>query len=199
MLNKGGASDRVPLSQLQPLSHWLAPRAVKHYNWSVLAEVDEKLRNSSSAFLYLLEATFYIAVGLFLSVAALGELVGAAAILWRGVAGGTLAGYGLQVLDQLLIVLVLVEILHTVRISIRSKEIIIEPFLIVGLIASIRRVLVITMQAAKLTEQTQNSTAATLTFQNSMVELGLLGFLVLMFVISIHLLRRGGHTHLVKE
>jgi hypothetical protein len=138
-------------------------------------------------------------VGLFLSAAALGELAGAAAILWRGVASGTLAGYGLQVLDQLLIVLVLVEILHTVRISIRSKEIIIEPFLIVGLIASIRRVLVITMQAAKLTEQAQNSTASTVTFHNSMIELGLLGFLVLMFVISIHLLRRGGHTHLVKE
>ena len=53
--------------------------------------------------------------------------------------------YGVQVLDQLLFVLVLVEILHTVRISIRAHEILIEPFLIVGLIASIRRVLVITM------------------------------------------------------
>ena len=90
--------------------------------------------------LYLLEATFYFAVGLFVPVAALGELSGAGTILLRGIAGGTFAGYGLQVLDQLLIVLVLVEILHTVRISIRSKEIIIEPFLIVGLIASVRRV-----------------------------------------------------------
>lgn len=147
----------------------------------------------------MLEATFYIAVGIFLSAAALGELAGAVAILWRGVAGGSIAGYGLQVLDQLLIVLVLVEILHTVRISIRSKEIIIEPFLIVGLIASIRRVLVITMQAAKLTEEGHNSTATTVTFQNSMIELGLLGFLVLMFVVSIHLLRRGSREHLVKE
>lgn len=59
----------------------------------------------------------------------------------------------MQVLDQLLFVLVLVEILHTVRISIRAQEILIEPFLIVGLIASVRRVLVITMQAAKLTEE----------------------------------------------
>ena len=165
----------------------------------MLADIDEKLRNRSSAFLYLLEAAFYSAVGIFLSAAALGELVGAAAVLWRGVASGILAGYGLQVLDQLLIVLVLVEILHTVRISIRSKEIIIEPFLIVGLIASVRRVLVITMQAAKLTEDAHNSTATTATFQNSMIELGLLGFLVLMFVISIHLLRRGGHEHLVKQ
>jgi len=41
--------------------------------------------------------------------------------------------------EQLLIVLMLVEILHTVRISIRShKLMIVEPFLIVGLIASIR-------------------------------------------------------------
>jgi uncharacterized membrane protein (DUF373 family) len=104
------------------------------------------------------------------------------------------------VLDQLLLVLVLVEILHTVRMSIRSKEIIIEPFLIVGLIASVRRVLVITMQAAKLTEQGQGTADAALAFEKSMIELGLLGFLVLMFVLSIYFLRRAsGREELVKE
>jgi uncharacterized membrane protein (DUF373 family) len=108
-----------------------------------------------------------------------------------GIATRTLAGYGLQVLDQLLFVLVLVEILHTVRISIRAQEILIEPFLIVGLIASIRRVLVITMQAAKFTEEGHRSAADTAAvFQNSMIELGLLGVLVVIFVVSIYLLRR---------
>ena len=47
----------------------------------------------------------------------------------------------------------LVEILHTVRISIRSHVLVTEPFLIVGLIASIRRVLVITLEAATLTKE----------------------------------------------
>ena len=62
-----------------------------------------------------------------------------------------LSGLGVLVLDQLLLVLMLVELLHTVRISVRSEALIMEPFLTVGLIASIRRVLVITMQAAQET------------------------------------------------
>jgi len=55
---------------------------------------------------------------------------------------------------SLLIVLMLVEILHTVRISIRSHKLMIaEPFLVVGLIASIRRMLVITLEAATLSRE----------------------------------------------
>lgn len=166
----------------------------------MLPEIDEKLRSNSSRLLYLLEAASYVGVGILLSAAALAVLFDACAIMWRGIASRTLSGYGLQVLDQLLVVLLLVEILHTVRISIRSKEIVIEPFLIVGLIASIRRVLVITMQAAKLTEEGHRTAESGAAFHNSMIELGLLGFLVLMFVISIYVLRRAsGHTDLVKE
>jgi len=65
-----------------------------------------------------------------------------------------------------------------------------RAFLIVGLIASIRRVLVITMQAAKMTEEGHGSADTTSVFRNSMLELGLLGILVLVFVLSIYLLRR---------
>jgi Phosphate-starvation-inducible E family len=46
--------------------------------------------------------------------------------------------------DRDMFVLMLIEILHTVRGSVRSGELTPEPFLIVGLIASIRNVLVIT-------------------------------------------------------
>jgi Phosphate-starvation-inducible E family len=45
----------------------------------------------------------------------------------------------------------LVEILHTIRISVRSHVLVPEPFLIVGLIATIRRILVITLETANLT------------------------------------------------
>jgi hypothetical protein len=40
----------------------------------------------------------------------------------------TIANQTLQVLDHLLVVLMLVEILHTVRISIHSHTLITEPF-----------------------------------------------------------------------
>jgi Phosphate-starvation-inducible E family len=44
----------------------------------------------------------------------------------------------------------LVEIRHTVRISIRSHVLVTDPFLIVGLIAT-TRILVITLETANLT------------------------------------------------
>ncbi len=153
----------------------------------MLVRFDERIRKGSSELLHLTESTVYAAVGVLLGAAAVAVLFEACAILWRGIAQRTLAGSGLQELDALLLVLVLVEILHTVRISIGSKEIILEPFLIVGLIASVRRVLVIAMQASKLTEEGHNVAEA---FERSMIELGVVGVLVLIFVISIYVLRR---------
>jgi uncharacterized membrane protein (DUF373 family) len=153
----------------------------------VLSRIDERLRTNASQQLHVVETILYVIVGIILAIAAIAAVIAAAGILWRGIADSKL-NYGLLVLDQLLLVLMLVEILHTVRISIRSQEIITEPFLIVGLIASIRRVLVITMQAAKLTEEGHETSEAA--FRNSMIELGLLGFLVLILAIAIYLLRR---------
>jgi uncharacterized membrane protein (DUF373 family) len=166
----------------------------------VLRQVDEKLRTYSSQLLYLFEASLYVAVGFLLGGGALTVLIQACEVLWSGIMQRKLGGNALQVLDQLLLVLVLVEIMHTVRMSIRSREIIIEPFLIVGLIASVRRVLVITMQAAKMTEGGNVSADAGDAFHRSMLELGLLGVLVLVFVLAIVLLRRAHyHEALVKE
>ncbi len=62
-----------------------------------------------------------------------------------------------------------------------------EPFLIVGIIASVRRVLVITLQAA--VQEGQPQAQAANVFRNSMIELGLLGVLILILVFSIYLLR----------
>src|SRR5438309_5841142 len=63
--------------------------------------------------------------------------------------------------------------------------------LVVGLIASIRRILVITLEAATLTKEGAWATeGAHAIFRSSMIELGLLGVLVLVLVVSITLLRR---------
>jgi hypothetical protein len=86
-----------------------------------------------------------------------------------------------------------------VRISIRAQELLIEPFLIVGLIASIRRVLAITMQAATMMQQNHVPPDAQAAFQNSMIELALLGGLVLVFVVSIFVSRRSHHEKVVQK
>ena len=156
-----------------------------------LVKLEERLRTNFSQHLYLLEAIFYIAVSILLSAAAAVAVCETGVILWRGITAHTLTDYGLLMLDRLLFVLMLVEILHTVRISIHSKDfMLVKPFLIIALIASVRRVLVITMEAANLAKQGQATVPGEIAFRSAMVELGLLGFMVLVFAFSIYLLSR---------
>ncbi len=53
----------------------------------------------------------------------------------------------LRLLDRGLILFMVVELLHTVRITLHGQELTAEPFLIVGLIAAIRRVLLLTAES----------------------------------------------------
>jgi hypothetical protein len=80
----------------------------------------------------------------------------------------------LRVLNELLIGRMLAQILHTARISSRSDVLVAEPFLVVGLIASIRRILVL-VTLAKAEAGTNDSAIA---FRTLMMELGLLSLLV---------------------
>lgn len=163
--------------------------------------LEDKVREKSSTFLHRSEAVLYIVVGILLAIAAAGGTIQAAILLWRTGTTHGIVDFA-SILDQLLVVLMMVELLHTVRISVRSQTLIMEPFLIVGLIASIRRVLVITMQAAKIAEQGQSlgDPAAAAAFRNTMIELGILGFLILAFAFAIYLLRRAkAHSEILSE
>jgi Phosphate-starvation-inducible E family len=151
---------------------------------------EEKLRVHFGAFLGKAEVVIYSILAALLFITALVTIANAGKMLWDGLGHWTVATQTLLVLDQLLVVLMLVEILHTVRISIHSHILVTEPFLVVGLIASIRRILVITLEAANLTQRGTWSTDNASIFRASMTELGLLGLLVLILVFSITLLRR---------
>ncbi len=131
----------------------------------------------------------YIALGAVLAAAAVLALVSAVFLLASGAGDWRGLPTILPVIDRLLLVLMLTEILHTVRVSIRSGALTCEPFLIVGLIASIRRILVITLKSSEATQNNAPDAAATL-FHSSMVELGVLAGLILVMVISIAVLRR---------
>jgi hypothetical protein len=156
---------------------------------------EDRLRRHFDYYLGKTEVVVYSALALLLAATALLTIATAGEILWIGLSHWTIAAQTLRVLNELLIVLMLVEILHTVRISIRSHVLVTEPFLVVGLIASIRRVLVITLEAATLTKEgTWTTEGASGIFHSSMIELGLLGLLILVFVVSIALLRRYAPT-----
>jgi hypothetical protein len=61
---------------------------------------------------------------------------------------------------------------------------------VVGLIASIRRILVISLEMATLTKEGSWSSDGASIFRAAMIELGLLGLLVLVLVLSVTLMRR---------
>jgi uncharacterized membrane protein (DUF373 family) len=151
---------------------------------------DQKMRDHFGDYLGKAEVVVYTILAVLLFVTALGSIVVAGNLLWESIVQRTFAAQTLRVLDQMLIVLILVEILHTVRISIRSHILVTEPFLVVGLIASIRRILVITLEAASIAEVGNWSAEGASIFRANMIELGLLGLLILSLVFSITLLRR---------
>lgn len=135
------------------------------------------------------EQWVYMAVAALLVLSLLLALAGAAALLWDGAQNftGTEAVY--RIIDRLLFVLMLVEILHTVHASIRTGTLLCEPFLIVGLIACIRRVLVITLETSQITQPEKWDAAKIPLFQSSMIELGVLAVLIAVLVGSIRLTR----------
>ena len=147
------------------------------------------LRLSDRAFLTV-EHAIYVVLGIVLSLTAVMGLVLAIATLWNGMVNWSAGDALLVIVGRLLFVLMLAEILHTVRVSITSGTLNCEPFLIVGLIASIRRVLVITLESSQTTPG-GTADGHQSTFQASMIELGVLAGLILVMVISIYLLRRG--------
>lgn len=86
----------------------------------------------------------------------------------------------IEIIAKTLLLIMIIEIMYTVRISIKNHTLCAEPFLIVGLIASIRRILIISVETSYEHEF----------FQNFMIEIGVLVMLVLIFVISIVLLNK---------
>jgi phosphate starvation-inducible membrane PsiE len=119
-----------------------------------------------------------------LAASALALLVTSAVAFMQRLLSGALAGRVVDLLDQILLVFMIVEILYTVQISFREHALIPEPFLNVGLIAGIRRVLVLTAEFGDL------MTKGDATFHNAMLELGLLMVMVLALVRALVLVRR---------
>ena len=88
----------------------------------------------------------------------------------------------LEVLDGLLLLFIFVELLYAVRACLRSHEIVAEPFLIVGILAGIKEIVVLSVEAATLLEKGPE-------FSRAIVEIGVLGGVVLVLALSAFVLR----------
>lgn len=131
------------------------------------------------------EDVLYIGLGVLLALSAAALLASSAVELWRGLAAGHFAAAVVSLLDRLLLTLMIVELLYTVQISFSEHALVPEPFLIVGLIAATRRILVITAEFGTLIEKMDPGV-----FQNAMIELGLLTVMIIALVASLRLLRK---------
>ncbi|HYE90894.1 MAG TPA: phosphate-starvation-inducible PsiE family protein [Terriglobales bacterium] len=130
------------------------------------------------------EDVVYVGLALMLAVAALVLLGDGALALWRAIATGALGDDVVSLLDRILLILMIVEILYTVQVSLREHTLVPEPFLVIGLIAGIRRLLVLTAEVSEML-----AGGGTL-FRNAMIELGLLTVMVVALVASLAVLRR---------
>lgn len=135
-----------------------------------------------------LQDLVYAILGILLFVSAVALLARGAVEFVRAVPQGVNARAIVSLLDVILLALMVIELLYTVQVSFRAHALVAEPFLLVALIASVRRILVIT---AEFGAQTQPSDEH---FRHVMVELALLTVLVLVLVASVVILRRHGSS-----
>ena len=82
-----------------------------------------------------------IAVGVVLIALAAVLVVAGLVDFARDASRTTIPTASISLLDQILLVLILVEIVHTVVLSLRAHRLAAQPFIIVGLVAVIRRIL----------------------------------------------------------
>ena len=148
-------------------------------------------KNQTSAFKERLSLWFghaedavYVGLGLLLTAIALSLLITEMVYFGNYLFLRTLTDNVVLLLDRILLIIIFVEVLYTVQVSFRQHVLQPEPFLVVGLIAVTRRILVLTAEMSKLAKETPEG------FYNSMIELGLLTVLILALVLCLHILRR---------
>jgi uncharacterized membrane protein (DUF373 family) len=150
--------------------------------------VEHGIRKAVSTGFSVVQDVVYVALGVLLSVAAVILLVQAGhAILQAATGGGGLRAI-VTVLDRILLALMIAELLYTVQVSFREHVLVPEPFLLVALIAAVRRILVLT---AEFSAQEQQSDTA---FMHVMGELALLTLLIVVLVGALVILQRKADT-----
>ena len=150
--------------------------------------VETGLRVLAARAFSITEDAVYVGVGVLLAFSGVALLISAGVSLWSTTMRGAALEAVIGLLDRTLLVLMLVELLYTVRVSFRQHALLPEPFLIVGLIAATRRILVVTAEFSVKGEANPEK------FKEGMLEIALLTFMVLALVGSLLMLRSKGRS-----
>ena len=130
----------------------------------------------------LAENVVYGGIAVLLVVTALVLLVQAAGQL-LSIRNTPVQDVTIEVLDTLLLVFIVVELLFAVRATVVKRELVAEPFLLVGIIASIKEI-VLLIGAEDLTSEQWEA------FRNGLVEVGVLTLVILVLTVCTLLARR---------
>jgi len=136
----------------------------------------------------LVEDIVYVGLGLLLAGSSVSLLVDGVVTFAQQLGSGTVLINTVGLLDRILTILLVIELLYTVQVSFREHAVVPEPFLLVGLIAAIRRVLLLTAEFGHVGNQSE------ITFQHFVIELGTLTVLIVALAFSLVLLRKRGTT-----
>jgi uncharacterized membrane protein (DUF373 family) len=148
------------------------------------AAIGERLRVLVGEGLSLTEDIVYAGLGILLAIVAFALLFAAAKDFGAALLARALPGQVVNLLDQLLLILLIVELLYTVQVSFREHGLLVEPFLVVALIAVIRRILVLTAEISKLPQ------VGGAVFGHALTELALLTLMVIVLVVALVMLQR---------
>ena len=130
------------------------------------------------------EDVVYVGLGLLLAGCSLALLISGIISFGQNLMAGSLTINIVAMLDRVLLILLVVELLYTVQVSFREHALVPEPFLLIGLIAGIRRVLLLTAELAQVQEKSD------VVFRHFIVELVALTVLIVALVVSLVLLRK---------
>jgi uncharacterized membrane protein (DUF373 family) len=134
--------------------------------------------------LYVLETAIYLTVGIFLTVAALFLVIGIVNDLRHAIDNGANAvDIGVLVLDRILLMLIVAELVYTLGLVVHTHRLSAEPFLYIGLIAVVRRTLIVTASIERFPASGRALT-------NLLLQLGTLSLLAVALAVAIFLVRR---------
>ena len=149
-----------------------------------MAEETLGVEARAAHYLKKIESIVLVLIAIVLAVLAILLLGSSVLTLINAAMTGQIRDNAIDILDSVLLVMMTMEIVYTVTLSLESHTLVAEPFLVIGTIAAIRRMLVITAESTKL------ETANPEVFRSTLLELGLLAVIIIVMAVSIFVLRR---------
>ncbi len=146
-------------------------------------ETEEPVARPADRALHMAEDVVYTLAGILLAAGAVVVLVAVGYHLVQDFDQGVEKSIT-SALDGMLLVFILLELLAAVRATMTEHKLVAEPFLVAGIIASIKEIIVVALGAKETLGKEGPA------FDDAMVQISVLGGIVLLLALATYLVRR---------